>query len=163
MRIICLVKTPQLNKNEKQFGPLLDCEFIKLWFKKSHLWTASSLAVKKYKNGGFSNWYHQFMSETPMMIAHFCVKKTFLSHLYKNVANHDFDRFHPRKLFVKISSICYQKRKWNIKHKRFIEQSISYHIGWSTLRSKVLKIAFFSYFTIYISKFLLDMYLPSFW
>ena len=77
-----------------------------------------------------------------MMIAHFCVKKTFLSHLYENVANHDFDRFRPRKFFfVKISSICYQKRKWNIKHKRFIEQSISYHIGWSTLRSKVLKIA----------------------
>ena len=103
------------------------------------------------------------MRETPMMIAHFCVKKTFLSHLYENVANHDFDRFRPRKLFVKISSICYQKRKWNIKHKRFIEQSISYHIGWSTLRSKVLKIAFFSYFTmytlyIYLSKFLLDIF-----
>ena len=105
---------------------------------------------QKHKNGGFSNWYHQFMRETPMMIAHFCVKKTFLSHLYENVANHDFDRFRPRKLFVKISSICYQKRKWNIKHKRFIEQSISYHIGWSTLRSKVLKIAFFSYFTMHI-------------
>ena len=87
-----------------------------------------------------------------------CVKKTFLSHLYENVANHDFDRFRPRKLFVKISSICYQKRKWNIKHKRFIEQSISYHIGWSILRSKVLKIAFFSYFTIHIKKFLLDIF-----
>ena len=81
-----------------------------------------------------------------MMIAHFCVKKTFLSHLYENVANHDFDRFRPRKLFVKISSICYQKRKWNIKHKRFIEQSISYHIGWSTLRSKGFKNSIFLYY-----------------